>query len=305
VRVAIETDYEFLHLPAFGGSEATATTYIGDLFGYASTVYQSEISADLQVPSISFWDLANDTLDPWIQTSSLCGLVEFGNYWNVNNVGVSRTIAHFLAGRGSSSGIAWLGVLCSGAFDSALAGITTATCPTVTPPTSTWGGAFGYTGGLFGTFDIDTPTIMWDLAGVMHEIGHNFNSPHSHCYKNLGGNASEIDGCYGIELPTSACHSGTVSLPGPGTLSGSGDGTIMSYCHLRPGGYSNITLSFGRGVSDGVAAWREAERMSDHVLAKAIASPSCLANPATWLLVNGFEEGTLLGPVGAWSGKTP
>ena len=40
-------------------------------------------------------------------------------------------------------------------------------------------------------------------------MGHNFGSPHSHCYNGLEGNASAIDQCYGSE---SGCYAGATSL---------------------------------------------------------------------------------------------
>ena len=46
-------------------------------------------------------------------------------------------------------------------------------------------------------------------------------------------------------------------------MSGAGDGTIMSYCHLLSGGLSNISRTFGEGHSEGVSAsGRVSERMA-------------------------------------------
>jgi hypothetical protein len=110
-RVAIETDFEFYQL---FNNTATATNYIGNLLGYDSAIaYIPELATSLQVSSVSLWTTSGD---PWTQTSTFCGLLEFGKYWNVNRTNVSRTIAHFLSGKGLGGGIAWLGVLCSGGF---------------------------------------------------------------------------------------------------------------------------------------------------------------------------------------------
>ena len=258
-RVAIETDYEYY---AKFNNATTATNYAGNLLGYASTIYVNEISTSLVVQSVSLWTTPSD---PWTQTgSTLCGLMEFGRYWNLNKTGVSRTIAHFLSGKNLGGGIAWLGVLCSGGFGAS------ASCPGL-PADASWGGGYGFTASISGTFNINAPTVMWDIMAVAHEIGHNFNSPHAHCYNGIGGSASPIDQCYSGE---SGCYSGAASLPGP---AGAGSGTIMSYCHLVRGSYSDISLNFGTGHPYGVQPGREAARMSSYVTTTANANPACLA----------------------------
>jgi hypothetical protein len=256
-RVAIETDYEFY---AKFNSTTTASTYVGNLIGYASTLYQAEINTSLAVQSISLW---TTTSDPWNQTTSTCKLMEFGRYWNLNKTGVSRSIAHFLSGR-AGGGVAWTGALCSGAFgaSSSCSGL-----PTDAP----WGGGYGFTGGITGTFNATSPTVMWDIFSVSHEIGHNFNSPHTHCYNGIGGNASPVDQCRSGD---SGCYIGTQTLPGP---VGVGSGTLMSYCHLLSGGYSNISLKFGTNHPYGVQPGRVPSRMSAYVVSKATANPACLA----------------------------
>jgi hypothetical protein len=256
-RVAIETDYEFY--AKFNDSTA-ASNYVANLIGYASTLYQAEINTSLAVQSISLWTTSSD---PWSQTTAKCGLMEFGRYWNLNKTGVSRTIAHFLSGKPTGGGISWVGVLCSGAFGAS------ATCSGL-PTDAPWGGGYGFTGSMTGTFNINNPTVMWDILAVSHEIGHNFNSPHTHCYNGIGGNANPVDQCRSGE---SGCYVGTQSLPGP---SGVGSGTIMSYCHLLSGGYSNITLTFGTNHPYGVQPGRVPSRMSAFVVSRATSYPGCL-----------------------------
>lgn len=63
----------------------------------------------------------------------------------------------------------------------------------------------------------------WDLIVYAHEIGHNVGSPHTHSYD------PPLDGC------------------GNGDCSEAASGTIMSYCHLCPGGLANMALSFHPG----------------------------------------------------------
>jgi hypothetical protein len=73
------------------------------------------------------------------------------------------------------------------------------------------------------------PANLWDLMAIAHELGHNFGTPHTHCF------SPPIDQCYGGE---GGCYSGPSVNPGPL------GGTIMSYCHLLVGGYGNVDLRF-------------------------------------------------------------
>ena len=148
-----------------------------------------------------------------------------------------------MSGKSLGGGIAWLGVLCRSGFNAS------ASCPGV-PTDAPWGGGYGFTANLSGTFNVNNPTVMWDIMAVSHEIGHNFNSPHTHCYAGLGGNGSPIDQCYGNE---SGCYTGVGSLPGP---AGAGSGTIMSYCHLVRSSYSDVSLNFGTGHPSAAAGPR-------------------------------------------------
>jgi metallopeptidase family M12-like protein len=256
-RVAVESDYEFY---SKFNDPTKASTYVGNLIGYASTVYEAQINTSLAVQSISLWTTSSD---PWTQTTSTCGLMEFGRYWNLNKTGVSRSIAFFMSGR-PGGGIAWTGTLCSGAFS---AGASCSGLPTDAP----WGGGYAYTGNMTGTFSITSPRVVWDIMSVSHEIGHTFNSPHTHCYNGIGGNASPVDQCRSGEA---GCYVGTQTLPGP---VGVGSGTLMSYCHLLTGTYSNISMTFGTNHPYGVDPGRVPARMSAFVTSVAAANPSCLA----------------------------
>jgi len=299
-RVAIESDYEFY---ALFNDSAAATTYIGNLIGFSSTLYTAEIHTSLVVQSVSLWT-SSAASDPWrvwpapapLQPDyrSSCALYEFGRYWNLNRTGVPRTIAHFLSGKQYGGGVAWVGALC--ASSSSFNFSDTPHCPGLATDIS-WFGDYGFTGNLSGQFDINHPAVVWDILAVTHEIGHNFDSPHSHCYENIGGSASPIDQCYSGEP---GCYSGAISLPGPAS---GGSGTIMSYCHLVHNSYADVSLSFGTGFAYGVLPGREAAQMNGYVSSVVSSNPSCLAFVApTGVFSDGFEGGLLPGP---WSGKTP
>lgn len=272
-RLAIETDNEFLSK----FSDATeATDYVQALIGFISVIYEDEIDTLLEVGFLRLWEAP----DPFAQTSTKCLLYEAGRYWNQNEAATARTAMHLLSGKASNSGLAWVGVLCNGGFSHNHEG----TCPGLTPNADAYGGAYGITSGIDGDFN-GSSGILWDVIGTAHEIGHNFNSPHAHCYGGLGGNAAPIDQCNGGEAG-SGCHAGLSSLPGP---QGQGSGTIMSYCHLLGGGLSNISLNFGLDHPFGVAPERQAVRMAAHVANRAAANPGCLAPLPAEIFVDGFE----------------
>lgn len=269
-RAAIETDYQFYQR---FNNEVTATRYVGDLLAYASTKYVTEINTRFEVVFVRLWTTA---ADPWNETTSNCSLMEFGSYWNANMTGVSRTFAHMLSGRSTGGGIAWVGTLCSGAFTTSVTGcgFGNGNLPA--------GGDYGFTGNLSGTFNPANPQVIWDIVATSHEIGHNFNSPHTHCYAGVGGNADPIDRC--ATSSATGCYLGATSLPGP---MGSGSGTIMSYCHLLSGGMSNISLTFGIGHPYGTAPERVPARMSARMAALAQSNPACVIDDTVF--VDDFE----------------
>ena len=288
-RIAIESDFEYYQ--KFGNS-TDATDYAADLIAYTSSIYSAELATSMFVSSISLWSTSGD---PWGQTPTTCGLFDFGRYWNDNRGDVERTTAYFLSGKSSNSGVAWVGVLCNGAFNTDHGGA----CPGLTPQVDNYGGAYAYTSGIDANFDIDNPLVLWDIVATAHEIGHNFNSPHTHCYEGIGGNAAAVDECYSGQCGQGGCFCGTISLPCGST--GAGCGTIMSYCHLGfGGGLSNISLTLGLGHAFGVEPERVPERMSAHVVSRAASNPGCLdfTEPSA-IFGDGFESGNTSG----WSGS--
>lgn len=79
------------------------------------------------------------------------------------------------------------------------------------------------------------PSYSWTIEVLTHEMGHNFGSPHTQSCTWVGG---PIDNCYPQE---GTCNPGPTPPPG--------GGTIMSYCHLKPG--IGITFSNGFGKQPG------------------------------------------------------
>jgi hypothetical protein len=289
-RIALETDQEFL--AQFAGSTSAAMDYVADLMAYNSGVYGDEVDTSLVVTYLSLWT----TADPWIQSDSVCGLLEFGKYWNDNRDGVSRTLAHFLSGKSAGGGVAWLDVLCGDEFDY---DATSSACAGGLQGKDNYGGSYGFSGDLEGDFNPAKASIVWDLMVTAHELGHNFGSQHTHCYN--GGGSEAIDPCYSGEC-AGGCYCGTQSLPAGCPGPGQGCGTIMSYCHLRAGGVSNVSMTFGAGHPYGVQPERVKQRIEGAVIQANALNPGCLApGIAARIFSSGFESGD----TSEWSATTP
>ncbi len=80
----------------------------------------------------------------------------------------------------------------------------------------------------------------WDVIVAAHEMGHNFGTGHTH-----DDYAPPIDGC------------------GNGDCSDRLNATIMSYCHLCPGGLSNIDLRFDERVQTRILSYLENDANCD------------------------------------------
>ncbi|MGB5817655.1 MAG: M12 family metallo-peptidase, partial [Thermoanaerobaculia bacterium] len=265
-RVAIETDYEyFTH---FGGAPA-AIDYAADLIGYSSTIYEAEVDTSLQISFIGLWSSPSD---PWTENDCEDMSYELQYYWQVepNRANEERTLVHMLSGKSPGCGIAWIGVLCD----------------------KTYG--FGVSSGLTFGFNINNPGIGWDIMVVSHEIGHNFNSLHSHCYGNIGGNGwAPVDRCSNAECSNAwyDCNCETPTLPL--SIEGEeGPGTLMSYCHLYRNQMTDIALTFGTDHPYGFQPKRVPDRMKTHVASRAASNVGCF-NPLLTITKHGTGTGTV------------
>lgn len=220
--VALETDAEFHNL--FDDTDE-AVAYVGDLFAAISAIYERDLGTVIRLSHLSLWPDGIES-DPWDEHSTMNGLNEFMSEWRATQGGVSRTVAHFLSGKRTGGGVAYVGVLCSGYY------------------------GYGFTGSINGRFSTTNSGLFWDIMGTSHELGHNFGSGHTHCY------SPPVDHCYASQ---SNCYAGPTSVPT------NGGGTIMSYCHLRSGGYGNINLWFGRENQYGDDSLRVPDLMRSRV----------------------------------------
>jgi hypothetical protein len=240
--LAVDTDTELLS-QKFGGSTSAATDYIADLIAAMNVMY----ARDLGVTLVQGTTLLRTSNDPYTANSggsaSSTELYEFRNFWSSNYGSVQRALAAMLSGKSiysnSASGIAFIGGLCS----------------------TSSGFSFSK------VFKINY--LSGDAKLVGHEIGHNFGSPHTHCY------SPPIDSCW------EGCGVQTTSCPG-------GPGTVMSYCHLIGCG---TTLDFHPTVISYI--------LNNHV---AQATGVCIfaSGPPADIFTDGFEGGG----TGAWSSSS-
>jgi uncharacterized repeat protein (TIGR01451 family) len=259
-HIIVDTDFEYLQ--RFGGDAVAALTFLGDVFAYSSGLYEREINTNLLITSARLFSTNND---PYEATNAGCGdyggLDEVQDEWSGNST--PRTLVHLVSGKSVGQGCAYVGVLCS--------------------QSDGYGASMGIRNGYGGgTFNIDDPDVFWDNMVVAHEIGHNFASPHTHNYCGVGGIADPVDNCveadpHPDDVGDSCYNVGAPTLPGPGSLTGgsagTGNGTIMSYCHFRAGGFDNFSWTFGEYHPDGVAPFRVVDVMRAHVAA----NTSCMA----------------------------
>lgn len=248
--IIIETDYELLQRL---GSSSAVYAYVTDLLGYVSSQYESEIGARLNVTQINVY--TSSSIDPWTDTTNRYILLdELRAYWNASpRSSQPRHHVHFLSGRSTGGGVAYLGTLGGGRK----------------------GYAYALSGNILGNFVASNPQVIWDSKVVAHEIGHAFGSTHTHSFDNpnVGYGEGAIDCCYadsgGAECVARNGGEGKLGvLPGLNSISGgsprSRAGTLMSYCQHLDGGMSNISFNFGTNHLQGVNAWRVASVMQSN-----------------------------------------
>ncbi len=223
-EIAIEADRQFWQ---WNNNSVTQTQNdITTVMNQVDFIYDRDCDVNYQVVTI----IVTTTLV--YTTNNATGLLgEFMSYWNANNTGIHRDIAHLFTGRnlsGSTIGVAYLSTVCSQVN--------------------------GY-----GLSQSDFTNNLSSRVGLTcHELGHNFSAPHcnsaSPCYimcSGLGGcsgnltlfgptEAAQIDGFAHSQacmpppatapvLTGASPTSMTVFAPGSVTLQGSGLLTVNSY----------------------------------------------------------------------------
>jgi hypothetical protein len=193
----------------FGGSNATATSYLTTLITAMNASYDAPLNVQLLLGTTIIRTVGNDPYSGTTSTNTQLDLL--GARWRDNHADVSRAFVMLISGVQSNgcsaSGLAWVD----------------AYCQTGTPGTSNVYGSYS-ANQLFHTACANV-AISNDVRITAHELGHNFGASHTHCTA-IGGGAF-IDNCDNSEAPF-GCYSGAQSCPASG-------GTLMSYCHLLGG----------------------------------------------------------------------
>ncbi len=270
INMAIETDYElYLNTESSSGE---VTTFIGNLIGAMSTIYNRELTAEVQLSSLTIntniadpFTIVPGTAGTWNGISHPCivdteppidppdcltsyhALLEFGDRWhNSPPSAAARSTTALISGKSQLAGIAWTNVLCVGDISA-----------NFDPPDGTghWAGRYSYNGGInppsdeaVPNPDANAPTYTlpasnyWPLLQLSHETGHNVFSGHTHC-KVLSGADQITYGRTHVDLCAdsgSPCYNGVNSVPAE-------KGTIMSYCHnVSPNFATNSRWIFGK-----------------------------------------------------------
>lgn len=260
LNLAIETDHELY--TDLGSSAANVTTFIGNLVGQASVIYQRDLTTDLVIAFTRVQTSASDPFNvvpgqagTWNGTSvtytTSHALAELGDLWAsaaTRPFSGARSAVALVSGKNQTAGVAWTARACRGDFT---CGAGNCGDPLFDGHT---GGAYSYTGlGNQSTTAVPDPNATnngvlyglpsanyWALLGFAHELGHNVDGPHTHCVAlteaqkaYYGVTRNYVDEC------VQGCFSGTTSVPPE-------KGSIMSYCHLLGSAQSRFT--FGRAL---------------------------------------------------------
>ncbi|HEX6087796.1 MAG TPA: M12 family metallo-peptidase [Thermoanaerobaculia bacterium] len=289
LNLAIETDFELYS--DLGSSGDNVTLFIGNLVGAASVIYTRDLRTELLV---SYLRIQNSASDPWNVVPGETGtwngspgqtystshaLAELGDIWG--NAGTrpfngARSSVVLVSGKQQTAGVAWIGTTCGSDFACG------AGCGSVFNGHT--GGRYAYLG-LGNQFTTNVPapnnttngiqygipsSNYWALLGFAHELGHNVDGPHTHCF---GLSATDkttynvtrdwIDVC----VTAGGCNGGATSVPAE-------RGTIMSYCHLAAGTWPTSRFLFGKS---GETSELMANHIKDYINSVTPSSPGITA----------------------------
>ena len=223
VNVAIETDVEFGSRYTGQNGVDELEAYVESLVGAVNVIYRRNVNVRLNIVYIRSWVGFPEDADPWDGTSTFASLLELRSTWTPTQApaDVPWQSAHLFSARNLGGGVAYLNAICNLNIAHAVSANMTRFFPTteVSPGNDE---------------PINNNGQNWDVVVTAHEWGHNFGAPHTH------GLQPVVDGC------------------GLNDCALSEFGTIMSYCHLCPGGLENIELNFAdRILNEGIRPYLE------------------------------------------------
>jgi len=208
VPVYIEVDNDIY--VAKGSNETNVQTHVMALMNATATAYTNE-QINVSLGSTFIWTTAS----PYRKADAGFTLEDFGERVKDNYVG---RLAHFITAsfQSGTTGIAWTDVLCD-------------TYNTFTADIGDGQGNILHHAGPYGlTGDINTnanPSYAnnsQEILTLVHELGHNFGSPHTHGCNWGPSNNQAIDNCAALE-------DGPCTIVG-GSTPAQENNTIMSYC---------------------------------------------------------------------------
>ncbi|GEM_PF-2914805 len=219
-EIMVDVDYG-LYSRTFGKDMTRITTYVANLYGTVSAIYQRDVNVQLRITHLTIWTRP----DPFAGIDAVDQLIRYRQYMSQTRKQITRDVAQLLDDQWPDGGAAYEATLCNSTYGYSVCN-------------------------LKGNVHFPVQDFVEDVYLVAHELGHNFGSPHTHCY------SPPIDRCYGQEP---FCYNGP-SIPTTGT--------IMSFCHLTPAG---ATLNFHPRVIALIRAEAEAAECLERVPAGELA----------------------------------
>ncbi|TAL66938.1 MAG: T9SS type A sorting domain-containing protein [Bacteroidetes bacterium] len=217
VDIAIDMQYYWYSIK-FPNDSIKIRNYILSVYSMVSYIYEKEMNITVHIPWLHIWT----TQDPYnsLNPGTLINNSIIANYWKTNNLSVQANLVHVINAHGEG-GVANYNSL-SGAFGGIHDG-------------NRWGpfAALSVHGDMY-PLPFESDGLLrfdYDVHTIAHEMGHNFNCPHTHsCSWN-----PMIDTCATDEGISGGCLNSNQQRV-------RNDGSIMSYCREINNWVSKMTF---------------------------------------------------------------